>query len=192
MDAVGQRGQHAVVYGERGVGKTSLAKTLSSVLRGLGKSVAAPIVTCDGTDSFTTLWRKMLSELYPPSKEVPGTGFAVPPAQQAAPLAEQLPETATPDDVRRILAPLGHGPIVVLIFDEFDRLRDSAIRRLMAETIKALSDHAVRATIILVGVAENIDELLGEHESISRNIVQIQMPRMRLTELEERGNVISA
>ncbi len=55
----------------------------------------------------------------------------------------------------------------------------------MAETIKALSDHAVRATIILVGVAENIDELLGEHESISPNIVQIQMPRMRLTELEE-------
>lgn len=184
IDAVGQRGQHAVVYGERGVGKTSLAKTLSQRFRGLGKSVDAPIVTCDGTDTFTSLWRKMLSELHQPQHVTPA-GFNSVPAEITVPLAEQLPEAATPDDIRRILTPLGHGPIVVLIFDEFDRLRDQAIKRLMADTIKSLSDHAVRATMILVGVAENIDELLGEHESIGRSIVQIQMPRMRLAELEE-------
>jgi len=184
IDAVGQRGQHVVMYGERGVGKTSLAKTLSALLRNFGKSVAAPLVTCDGTDTFSSLWRKMFAELYT-SKEVQGAGFATPPVKLNIALAEQLPDAATPDDIRRILAPLGYGLSIVLIFDEFDRLSDSSLKRLMAETIKVLSDHAVRVTIVLVGVADNIDELLGEHESVGRNIVQIQMPRMQPSQLEQ-------
>src|SRR5271168_4843662 len=48
----------------------------------------------------------------------------------------------------------------------------------MADTIKALSDNSVNATILLIGVADSVNELIREHQSIERALVQIPMPRM--------------
>jgi ABC-type uncharacterized transport system fused permease/ATPase subunit len=44
IDAVNQRGQHAIIYGERGVGKTSLASVLEEYLPTAGTNVIAPRV----------------------------------------------------------------------------------------------------------------------------------------------------
>jgi hypothetical protein len=74
---------------------------------------------------------------------------------------------------------------VVLLIDEFDRITDSTTRRKFADTIKILSDWAVNATIVLVGVADSVGELIAEHESISRALVQLHMPRMERSELGE-------
>jgi hypothetical protein len=45
-------------------------------------------------------------------------------------------------------------------------------------TIKTLSDNAssIKTTLILVGVADSVDELIGEHQSIERAIKQVPMP----------------
>jgi hypothetical protein len=43
----------------------------------------------------------------------------------------------------------------------------------------------VPSTLVLVGVARSIGELVGEHASIVRALVQIQMPRMSISELAE-------
>ena len=53
----------------------------------------------------------------------------------------------------------------------------------MSHTIKALSDTGVAATIVLVGVADDINTLVEEHASITRNISEIKMPRMSIGEL---------
>jgi Holliday junction resolvasome RuvABC ATP-dependent DNA helicase subunit len=37
MDAINQQGQHVLIYGERGVGKTSLANVLSGFLKTMGQ-----------------------------------------------------------------------------------------------------------------------------------------------------------
>lgn len=55
----------------------------------------------------------------------------------------------------------------------------------MADTIKTLSDNSINATIILVGVADDVADLIEEHQSIERALVQVQMPRMSLDEREE-------
>lgn len=49
VDVINQRGRHAVVYGERGVGKTSLANIISTKLTS-PREIVAPRVNCDGTD----------------------------------------------------------------------------------------------------------------------------------------------
>lgn len=49
-DAILERGQHVVLYGERGVGKTSLANVASQQISN------AVIVRCDSTDTFETTW----------------------------------------------------------------------------------------------------------------------------------------
>jgi len=43
----------------------------------------------------------------------------------------------------------------------------------------------VRATIVLVGVADDINTLVEEHQSVTRNLSEIKMPRMSKDELNE-------
>ena len=187
IDAVNQRGQHAVVYGERGVGKTSLANVLSSRLVSYsGEQAIAPRVNCDAADDFSSLWKKVLAKVE--MTETKRTaGFMYTPHEKTGTAADPFPgDTAvTPDDVLDLLSQMGRGRVLLVIFDEFDRLTEQPTRRTMADTIKALSDHAVPATIVIVGVADTVGELIAEHESIDRSLIQIPMPRMELDELYE-------
>jgi hypothetical protein len=72
---------------------------------------------------------------------------------------------------------------LVIFFDEFDRLNDPEVHRLFADTLKTLSDEVLQVTIVVVGVADNVNELIYEHVSIERAIMQIHMPRMSRLEL---------
>src|ERR1700722_6546914 len=64
IGAVLQPGQHAILYGERGVGKTSLARVFSEVLSGAGITTArSGTVNCDPTDDYSSLWHKAFREI---------------------------------------------------------------------------------------------------------------------------------
>ena len=90
----------------------------------------------------------------------------------------------TPESVRRALAILAQQCLPIVIIDEFDRLSDVP-RRALADLIKTLSDHAVGATTILVGVADSVEQLVQEHQSVERALVQIRMPRMQPSEITQ-------
>jgi hypothetical protein len=72
---------------------------------------------------------------------------------------------------------------LVIILDEFDCLDDERLKAQFSETIKTLSDHAVRATLVIVGVADSVTGLIAHHESIERSLVQIHLPRMSKSEM---------
>ena len=55
----------------------------------------------------------------------------------------------------------------------------------MTDLIKASTRLQNNPTIVLVGVAENIIELVRDHASISRNLVQVPMARMMNDEISE-------
>jgi hypothetical protein len=74
---------------------------------------------------------------------------------------------------------------MVIIFDEFDRLNNAMTTVMMADAIKSLSDSGVDATIMLIGVADSVDALIGEHQSIERALVQVKLPRMSLAEVQQ-------
>ncbi len=57
-----QRGQHAVIYGERGVGKTSLATVAAEIARDEEGSFAAHVI-CDSTDDYASIWQKIFEEI---------------------------------------------------------------------------------------------------------------------------------
>jgi hypothetical protein len=73
----------------------------------------------------------------------------------------------------------------IVVLDEFDKLPAGDARTLTANTIKNLSDRSSRATVIVVGVADSVSELIEEHESISRCLRQIPMQRMFASELRQ-------
>jgi Cdc6-like AAA superfamily ATPase len=184
FSVVGQPGQHAVVYGERGVGKTSLTTVVAELLRGSG--VATVRVNCDSSDDFSSIWRKALGEVGLRTT-TPGVGFAPIASEGSEPASMLLGAgtRVTPYDVMRALGALAQERSLAIFIDEFDRIVDPDDRALFAETIKTLSDRIVAATIVLVGVADDVDELIREHRSIERALVQIRMPRMSRLELAE-------
>lgn len=181
--AVAQPGQHAVIYGERGVGKTSLASVSVELLT--GARVLTARATCDVSDDFGSVWRKALDEIVLHST-TQAVGFGERIESTSRPASELFGvDPITPDAVRRALQRVAqHGQFAVFI-DEFDRLRDVESRILFADTIKTLSDRLVGATVFLIGVADSVGELIREHRSIERALVQIHMPRMTPAELAE-------
>lgn len=183
LQAIAQTGQHAVIFGERGVGKTSLAATMADILKGTDICARA---NCDSTDTFTTIWRKALEEIRL-VQEISGAGFAPEKKKAIMTAADSLraQEEISPNDVRRVLQGLAELDEVVIFIDEFDRLEDASSRDLFADTIKTLSDQLVPATLVLVGVADNLDQLIAEHRSVERAVIQIAMPRMSTKELAQ-------
>jgi len=64
IDAVNQAGQHVIIYGERGVGKTSLANVIADFLRPLSsEQIASHRINCFRESSFDSIWRKFLQYL---------------------------------------------------------------------------------------------------------------------------------
>jgi len=181
IDVINQKGQHAIVYGERGVGKTSLVSVLSGYLE--APSVMAPRVNCDSTDSFETVWKKAFEQIEL-SRFQAGVGFTANAQFDKFRSSELLGESITPDSVRRALTVLSSNALTIFIIDEFDRLSQEP-RHAFADTIKALSDHAVPATVIIVGVSDSVSGLIAEHQSVERALVQVQMPRMSNEEVKQ-------
>jgi AAA domain-containing protein len=173
ISTIFQKGSHAILFGERGVGKTSLANTLFDFLVMTGKyNYQRAKVNCSEGMSFTDIWRVAFSDLV----------FTTPDGSSLK-LVESLPENPGPEDIRMTFQ-LVDDPSIIII-DELDRISNANVTVLLADTIKTLSDNAIKTTLILVGVADAVDELIGEHPSIERPLKQIHMQRMSKPELLE-------
>jgi len=185
LNAALQPGRHVIMFGERGVGKTSLAKVISEIVKATSdyKLLNCGTINCETTDDFNSLWRKVFRELSF-AMETTDAGFKAQSSQASVSVESILPSrTLGADDVRYTLKHVQEHTLIII--DEFDRLTDPRSRSQMADTIKTLSDHAVNTTVILVGVADAVDELIAEHHSIQRAVVHVPMPRMSLSELME-------
>lgn len=176
-DAVLQRGRHAILYGERGVGKTSLANVLQLVMSSSSRELLYVRVNADPTDTFTSLWKKVFKRLtyVTTSTEGPTTKK----------LSDEFSGHLTPDDIQLALSDFSSNQVPIIVLDEFDRIKDRGTTQLVADTIKALSDYSVGATIIIVGVAEDVSSLIEGHESITRSLIQVKMPRMSTEEQKQ-------
>jgi hypothetical protein len=172
ISTVFQRGQHAVLFGERGVGKTSLANTLFDFLVLMGKFnyQRARINCADGMD-FEAIWRLIFRQL---TTKIDGEDVE---------LDNTLPGNPNSENVREVFQAMDDPSIIII--DELDRISSQATQTTLADTVKTLSDNSIKTTLIMVGVADSLDQLIAEHRSIERAIKQIPMPRMSKAELIE-------
>jgi Cdc6-like AAA superfamily ATPase len=183
VDAVNQSGLHAIIFGDRGVGKTSLSRVIKQYLSGYSH-VTAPSVNCETSDTFESVWKKVFNRI-----DVSRPGYAMigwsNPARQTDlfKLSDVMAgQTITAEVVRDQLEQLATYTLPVVIIDEFDRLQPDAAQG-FADTIKSLSDYAIGATVILVGVGDSVDQLIEDHRSVGRALKQILMPRMTPEEI---------
>lgn len=181
--AIFQPGRHGILFGERGVGKSSLAQVVADLQRTNGVHTLKDrgTVNCDESDDFTSLWHKIFLALpygYIDGKMVNMDEVAT----------ESRDTLISPDDVRHALSLFNEPSFIVI--DEVDQLTDANAKRLLTATIKNLSDHDVNTTLLLVGVADTVNELIVEQKSAERALVQVRMPRMsdeELVQIIDRG-----
>lgn len=171
-----------ILFGDRGTGKTSIARVLGFMVqepeRQNGRRVL--MASCNSNDDFTSIWRRVFQEVLIAPRQL---GFSVDRMEIATHRMTDFDGT-DPNDVRLMVQAFPSPSVIVI--DEFDRVPvDTDARRLMADTIKLFSDTGVEATIIVVGVADSIGELIAEHQSIARNIAQIPVEPMTTAELAD-------
>jgi Cdc6-like AAA superfamily ATPase len=180
-DAISAPGLHVVIYGERGVGKTSLANILKDLLEDVIVGVSR--VNCAQGDSFGDVVRRSARALrFTTGEQVAGFGES---ESVVRGLDEYLPKEdkeTSPDTIAELLSAL--PPYVVLVVDELDRLNPKAAAGL-ADMVKALSDRGADTTVVLVGVADDVTKLVANHASVERCLRQIRLPRMSEEEIEQ-------
>jgi Cdc6-like AAA superfamily ATPase len=185
IEIVYRRGQHGIIFGERGVGKTSFANLIADFISKSDRAdeppeFLTPRVNCTISSDYNSIWREVFGRISF-IQDSGKSGLTV--ADYASTVGDKkLDASAVQNRLDAISTFQGR---LIIVIDEFDRLRDPRSKRLMADTIKALSDHSIAATIFIVGVADTVDQLLAEHQSVARAMMQIQMPRM--TEEEMKG-----
>lgn len=181
INAIEEQRVHVVIYGERGIGKTSLAHVFAETAREARYHVI--YASCGTAANFSDMFRSILSRIprifhnsvMPNSPEAEaGDNFDI-----------MLPEG---EYGARELADVLSGVVgtrVLVILDEYDRVLDVNFRRDVAELIKNLSDRAARVQLVITGVALNLDELIGYAPSIRRNITGLPMTPMSREEMRE-------
>lgn len=190
FEAVTVEGSAVVVYGDRGIGKTTLARFAQAALGGderaaeLGRmtlSYLAPErfvsfwVECDQRcENFNDVLRKLLRR--------PGEMTAARSKVQALP-APKLDydandwelETAFRDWIEAVRHQYSVEEVVIFI-DEFDRLPD---KRHVGEIAK----NADGFKFVIVGVGEVIEDLVADHQSVARIIQTVRLPALSSSEV---------
>ena len=142
-DAVNTEGLHIVLFGDRGIGKTSVARVLQLHLQQPHKEGRRVLyVSCSSEDDYSTIWRKVCQEILITQTQI---GLAQHGATAITGRLSPDEPFNYPNDVRLFLISLPNPTVIII--DEFDRTNpNSNVRRLMADTIKSFSDLLVPST----------------------------------------------
>lgn len=165
-------GAHAAIFGERGVGKTSVAAVFEDNLKQRGRRAIR--INCSVADTFQSLWQSMFDEWISSATDEGEVQLL------SGVIGTHLSQAA----IVRVLDRLSQESHVVVIFDEFDVLGDDSVGEDFANLMKAMSDKRLRAHIAVVGVAEDVNAILAGHRSVGRGLHQIKMPRLKPAELD--------
>ncbi|MDO8876205.1 MAG: ATP-binding protein [Pseudolabrys sp.] len=181
-------GMHIFVYGERGVGKTSIALTAAKTF---GKA-DPPYVGCDEKSTFTGIVTDICNELMGQkhlknTRDLKGTaGFNIGVLKAEGSLSGnsvfQVPEHITSVNLAanviiESVQKRGPGEHAVVI-DEIDRIESDDVKSQFAELIKLLHDKRPPLRFVMCGIGKTLDEIIGSHLSASRPITAFELPHI--------------
>lgn len=172
---------HVVLFGPRGIGKTSILHVLCGIAQ--ESRYLVRYVSCGERTTFDGLFRAVMTDVpllfhanYDPTATEIEDGLSF------ADLLDDRPVTV--DRASDILSKVA-GTRLLIILDEFDRTSDADFRRSVAELIKNVSDRGSRVQLIIAGVAQNLTEIIEHVPSIRRNILGLLVPNMAPDEIAE-------
>ncbi|MFD3226853.1 AAA family ATPase [Rahnella aceris] len=185
-------GKHCMIYGDRGIGKSSLA--LSTLEGGREHGVFSEnlfVYRCIKKTKFKDIIEKpaiFLDAEYASNKIETTKKYGVRlklfdifggDASREEKITIEK-EELTANKAARALGPLDG----VLIIDEFD-VTDEEVKHEVAEFVKQLSDADSKFKVLIVGIASDGGALIAGHQSVTRCLHEIKLPRVEDKYLEE-------
>lgn len=168
LHAIDERGKHILLYGDRGVGKTSLANIMTAKCQAKNKDISIYQSSAIYAMDFDEIWSSLLEQVNDDR------------------LRETLENRGKRKfDVRSLVTLFSKiwRPIVFII-DEFDiAIQKEENKKKFAVLTKALSDSCPHITMVFIGVANNANELVDLHASLERCLVEFHLPRMQEREI---------
>jgi uncharacterized protein len=198
-----QPGRQVFIYGDRGVGKTSLAQT--AALEHQSADNEPIFLGCDNASTFYGAARSLAQRLRPGDPTVNkvtrsgriGTswkGFISADVQQTVERGG-VPELRSVDDVVSVIGFLAtkHSEQPVVVIDEFERITDERERMLFADFIKQSGDQSLPVKFIFCGIGSALSDLLDAHHSCYRYLAVVELERLGFhPRLEIISNAVSA
>lgn len=186
--AFASSGRQVFIYGDRGVGKSSLAETAALLHQ---DSAHAPIyVACANSGSFAEVLAAIGNSTLDITKRVEqsgatgtygasvlGTGFNFKPAEHTRHSLPQADTLSGALDIIRYVLSKRQG-MQVIIVDEMERIGDPKEREKFAEFIKNIPQLEERVRFIFCGIGTTVDELIGAHPSAGRILETISLEKL--------------
>nr|WP_314621569.1 AAA family ATPase [uncultured Noviherbaspirillum sp.] len=182
-------GRHIFIFGDRGVGKSSLAASAAFQYQ---SSNASPIfVSGSITDTFTTIIANIAQQAIGRSrtesvKRSFSFGFDWKIKLNSGTevighdIASQLKSVGDAVELlKQVADQYAELPIVVL--DEFDMIKDVSEKAKFAGLLKQMGDQTVNLKFIFTGIGSTLDELLGAHLSAFRQLDSVHLHRIDWT-----------
>lgn len=180
-------GRNIFIYGERGVGKSSLAATSAYQYQ---SSDAAPIFVTGSKDAtFNSIVANIASQAL--GRQITRDTTSRTEVEIDVRLAAWKRSTETNDaNIAAQLHTAGdavglleevtprHSERPVIVIDEFDVIRSAVERDHFAHLLKALSDRGSKLKFIFTGVGESVHSMLEAHRSVWRQLATIEVSRL--------------
>jgi len=195
--ALASPGRSIFIYGDRGVGKTSLAQTVAHAQQ---SAAHEPILlACTPQTEFVRLMTTVLAQLQPKSNtstishgaKLGYQGVGVEYNHTHKPESAEQADLDLNDAVTRLIeaAAKRNNESTVVVIDEFDRITSDQERTQFADFIKQLGDRRVPVHFVFCGVSESLEKLLGAHASCYRYLEGIELKTLSW---EARFEIIDA
>jgi hypothetical protein len=184
--ALSSPGRHVFVYGDRGVGKTSLAQTAAFAHQSSDRDPL--LVGCNRSTTFFEVVETIASILIgnatagthseTTTKKFAAFGFEFGGDEKVE--FSSVPKATTFNAAVELLRTLSEeqSQKVLIVIDEFDLLPEKE-KEPFADLIKQIGDRRIPIQFILCGIGQSLDDLLGAHPSCYRYLEGISVSRLR-------------
>ncbi|MFY0668610.1 MAG: AAA family ATPase [Alteromonas stellipolaris] len=194
LSIINTPGQHALIYGDRGIGKSSVANIISEMMRE-SFDRAVYVKKCSSLDTFKNIVEKALlqlgfnansSESIEETHENKGAkagiaGFGAN-LQSSKKISNKVDYDTLFNSPSRVADCLINKE-ALLVIDEADLLQNETTKIKLAEFIKYLSDLNSKLKVLIVGIGHTGNEMVSHHPSIERCLSEVHLPPISLLEL---------